>query len=677
MEAVVTRAALEKAIVAGIERSGSHVMQWGVDDCTFWAADIHRDAFGEDPASAYRGRYSTRRGAMRVLGRGGLKRAMTGAARRLGWRRIDPHLAQPGDVALVHTLTPDGKPTLATALCRKPGWFVARNERGFDAIPAAKAGRAWSVLPQEPLPAWSPLQMVSNKPYPGAPEPRFEPISLAILSFAGIEATAGAIAATNFIVGATLSVGFSLVSSLLQPHTGSNFDPSVSRADTDPSVQITERAGLPTKRVALGETITAGSLFFEQVKAPYLTMGMLLSEGQIDSVRGVTIATDKLQFASIAPNTILTPLAIDGQVSYDTSVKASFRYGTDSQTLDPLIANGYASVASTFRQQGVATAVMRYYYGANQTAFLAMWGQVARPSAYFLVRGVKVYDPRDPTQSVDDPTTWKWSNNATLVQAFYLMQDYGGRIPASKIRWDKIADSADFDDELIICKNGDAIKRHTIDGLIRLDKKPYEVLQKMLTANRAMVLEAGGKVWIESARPKDPLFTIHDKILTGGFKYQSARQKTDLINKLQVRFVAPDIEYEVVDGPTLDRTDLQATDGGVLPSSLSLEYTQDHRRAQRLQKAFLDSSRLGKTITCAVDIAAVGVALDDLIGSVATVSSDMFEIANGDYRVTSVGFSDDLASVALALTQYDGTIETDWDSATDEQDFELADIDVS
>jgi hypothetical protein len=328
-----------------------------------------------------------------------------------------------------------------------------------------------------------------------------------------------------------------------------------------------------------------------------------------------------------------------------------------------------------------------------------LWGQVSRPNAYYFVKGERVYDPRDPNHvrqpdRADYPVpadydaafesaraTWSWTNNATLLQAHYLVQEWGGQIPPSKINWSRIIESADYDDEVIGCKDGTFVKRHTIDGVVLLNQKPAEVIRKLLTANRAMILAAGGKVWIQSAKPRSPVITINDKMLASGIKYQSTKSKVDLINKLQVRVVVPDQDYQIVDGPVLNRTDLQTIDNGVLPGTLSLDYTLDEHancpRAQRLQKLFLASSRLGRTITGIVDSRLIALADDELIGAVVNFESSLFSNANGQYMVTSIGMTEDTMGLSLALTEYNGAIENDYDPAVDEKDFDLADLNLT
>lgn len=684
MDTVVTRKQLEAAVLAGVDGTNAR-MQYGMDDCALWVANIQRDVLGYDPAAHVRGRYKTRLGALRVTGAAGLLGQLRKIAKRHGWKRIEPVAAKPGDTGLAWTLIQVGKrevPTLATVICRAPGWFVGRNESGVTALRAKHVAIAWSVLDDvavPELPSFSNWRLFPQKHIAGfrAPEPAHEPISTfigltALISGLGVStAVAGAIG--GFLITATLSIGVSLVSSLLRPSHGASIDNSISRADQIASVQVTERQSIPIKRVIVGSAYVGGALCFEKVTPPKLTMGVLFNYGEIAGVDKLYIGTNPVAFSSIVPNTILTPIAVDGQPNYPARLRVSFRYGKMDQAVDPLVFANYPEVGADFRQAGNAVAFYEYNFGADQAEFISLWGQVSRPNAYVVARGVVCYDPRDPTQSRTDASTWKWTNNATLIQTWYLTRPFGGRISMDKIRWDKTAESADYDDTLIGCADGTMIKRHTIDGVITLNQQPFQVMQDLLTANRASLLDSGGMKWIQSSQPRTPIVTIHDRCIASGIKYQNARQKSDLINKLQVRFVSPDAEYQLVDGPVLDRTDLQSDDGEVLPATLALKYTQDHRRAQRLQKLFLLSSRLGRTIQVSTDLMPLvdaAEAGEELIGAVVTFDSQLFSKFNGIYMVTAVGFADDGTTLSLALTEYCAALESEWNPEVDEQVFE-------
>lgn len=506
-----------------------------------------------------------------------------------------------------------------------------------------------------------------------------EPISISL----GISALLGGIAipvsvgtfVVNTAIGLALSVGLSFASKALM---GQNGQQAITPLINAPEIRYNERQPTPSKRIIVGTAQVGGALFFEECKPPYLMQGFLFCARKISAVRKCWIGTNEVLFSDITPNTVLTPLLdTSGAVNYISALKLSVRLGEDDQAIDPLLATDYTNLSAEFRQRGNATGVLRYNYGGDYDTFTRLWGQVQKPNPLFLIDGVSCYDPRDETQDVDDDTTWKFTNNATLVQTYYLTQSFGGRIATSKIDWDKISESADFDDGVFSCLDGTVLKRHTIDGMFNLSQPPVDVLKGMLSANRGRVLESGGRVWVSSSQPKTPIATIYDGILVGAFDYRAAKPKRDLVNRCKCRFVAEDREYQIVDGPILSRTDLQTTDGEILDGTLDLPFTMDHRRAQRLQKAYLDSSRLGKTVTCQVDVSILAQIDDELVGNVVTVDSQLFSQANGTYMVTDVGFGQSYSSIELALVEYDQAIETAYDCNVDEQPFVLESLDVS
>lgn len=139
MDADVTRQALERALGAAMGSAGE--MQWGRDDCALWCANILKDALGYDGAERFRGRYRTRIGARRVLGQQGLAGALRAAARKHKWRRIKVGQEQVGDIGILMLMD-----TPVTVICRAPGWFVARNEMGWSAMPSKLIRIMWAVV---------------------------------------------------------------------------------------------------------------------------------------------------------------------------------------------------------------------------------------------------------------------------------------------------------------------------------------------------------------------------------------------------------------------------------------------------------------------------------------------------------------------------------------------------
>jgi hypothetical protein len=232
----------------------------------------------------------------------------------------------------------------------------------------------------------------------------------------------------------------------------------------------------------------------------------------------------------------------------------------------------------------------------------------------------------------------------------------------------------------VLRKDGTFFKRHTIDGVVTLNQSPVTVLAGMISANRGRILESAGTVWSASSAPETPQFTIHDGLLTGPVEYRAAKPKRDMLNRLKVRFVAENREYQTADGPVLARSDLKTLDGELLDATLDLPFTMDDGNAskvQRLQKAFMATARLGRQLSVRCDVRLLAECRENPIGSAGVFDSVLFAQANGTYVCTDWGFADNFSSVDLSLTEYDPDIETDYVAADDEQDFVLADLDLS
>lgn len=94
----------QETILHMASKLSSVPMRYGRDDCLLFVANIDRDVIGIDPAAGYRGKYRSKRGAARVLGKGGVEGFARMIAARYGWKEIDPRAARPGDRGLVPTV---------------------------------------------------------------------------------------------------------------------------------------------------------------------------------------------------------------------------------------------------------------------------------------------------------------------------------------------------------------------------------------------------------------------------------------------------------------------------------------------------------------------------------------------------------------------------------------------
>jgi hypothetical protein len=515
-----------------------------------------------------------------------------------------------------------------------------------------------------------------------------EPISstaLALSIFGGGVATAAQVAFASAIISIGTTAVIAGASYALQKTLTDKQAPGFSPGDVGvgginaPEVRGSVRQSSPAQRIIYGRTRVGGAVFFLDTETPpYLYLGLLLSSRRISAINGLRLSTNDITFLSteIAFNTVLTPFAAQGQVyikNGNSRLWACFRDGDPDQTIDALLDADFPNLDGDFRQRGIATATFKFAYGDDRTDFEEMWGQVSLPAPQIDVDGAPVYDPRDPTQIEDDESTWRFSRNAALIQADWLRQPYGVNFPSDRIDWDRVADAASFDDELVGNADGTLSPRHTIDGVVTLNQKPREVMEAMLTANRGFVMQSRGRGWIASSRPRDPVLTIHDGLLLGGFEFRDDRAKRDTVNRVLTQFSSSDRQYQDIKGPVLERADLITEDEEELEATVRLPFTSDHRAAQRLSKQYLEESRLPRALTCRVKLDALGVE----VGNCVRVYSEVYERMNGLYTIEELGFLDDFSGITLSLAEYDPSIAVDWNPETDEQEFELPELDVS
>jgi hypothetical protein len=80
---------------------------------------------------------------------------------------------------------------------------------------------------------------------------------------------------------------------------------------------------------------------------------------------------------------------------------------------------------STSRGDGIVTAMVKW--NPVKAADYNTVYPKGQPQLSLVARWLKVYDWRDSSQSLTDPTTWKWSENAVLGYVWYKLINEGER----------------------------------------------------------------------------------------------------------------------------------------------------------------------------------------------------------------------------------------------------------
>lgn len=483
----------------------------------------------------------------------------------------------------------------------------------------------------------------------------------------------GGFSVVGVVKGLALSVGLSYAANAIQRASMKDkggFAVGVNATE----MRLNTRQEVPPRRRVYGTPLVGGPLFFEDCIPPYYYRGFLLSDGPVDGIEAFYNSQTQITLDSGG-----LPLSDPYNGGF---LQVSFRNGARDQAGDPILLADFPSLGVDFRQRQIACLVVKAKLDSVADNNEARWGSIGRPNPFVKLRGVPVYDPRDPSQILPtDPSdpddlaaamaTWKHSRTASLIQADYLWWLHGGRVPFGKIRWDDVAESATWDEGKIETKSGELIARHTIDGVVTAGQSPLQVMTTMLSANRGFIARRGGHVTVISSQPKKPARTITDDWVLSGFDVRRTTPKSDVLNKLRARMIDPRQEWQMVDGPVLVDEDSIEAERDTYEGAVQFPWTERHERAQRLQKAAMDDTRLGKMLTVSVDMRGLGLEAGDVV----RFYSEVAPRANGVYRIQEVQFDYKAKAFELVLAQYDEAIETAW-VKDDEQEYELPELGV-
>lgn len=462
--------------------------------------------------------------------------------------------------------------------------------------------------------------------------------------------TVGQILLTVALTGAQLALA-----ALMRPKRPPGVDQSVKQNVRQPDV--------PQRRI-YGMIESGGAVFFYETVKPLLVVGYAYHVGEIDSVVSFKVNGKPFRIDS-GGNALDAPFfRPDGSVF----LRVSVRNGAVNQGADGRILAAFPTIPASFRQRGTATVVFEAHYGLNRDQHDELYGNGGGFEPKLVIKGARVYDPRDPRQLRDDATTWKWSDTASLIIADYIRDPKFGRVPPDRIDWNSVARSADRDEQPVGLKGGGWQKRFTINGVVDTSQQPAEVVRSMLTANRGRVVMTGGLMRIISGGSQpDPVMTIHDAMVTGKVEARAASARSNLVNRVKTEFIAPDREWSTANGPVYDRPDLQDIDGAIYEQSILLPFTESHQRAQRLAKAYLLDARYGRYVSCECSLETVLLEAGDIV----RIELSWLPSASGLYSVERAELNDTLTGVSLSLSEYSPEIEDGWIPDQDEQEFEI------
>lgn len=331
-----------------------------------------------------------------------------------------------------------------------------------------------------------------------------------------------------------------------------------------------------------------------------------------------------------------------------------------------------------------------------------------------LVKGKKLYDPREGSHDPDDPSTWEYSNNAALCAADLLNNDiehFGKGIAWSRIKESELITAANICDEDVILETtenagsfetgvtyaietvgttdftaigasantvgtvftatgagtGTGVanlteKRYTANGTHTTDINPNDTLRDLAGAMAGSVNDTGGTWTILAGAWRTPTVTLTDDDIISAFKCTPRQSRQDSFNGVKGTYFSPENDWAPADFPPVKNDTYKSWDGGVrLWKDVNYPFTTSYATAQRLAKIDLERGRQQIIVNGDYKLKAMQVQVGDNISYTRARlgwSSKAFEVLNWGLKITQTEGGPGLA-VPLTL-QESASASYDW-----------------
>ena len=309
---------------------------------------------------------------------------------------------------------------------------------------------------------------------------------------------------------------------------------------------------------------------------------------------------------------------------------------------------------SSHRLLGIAHLAILFEYAED------VWDE-GLPEVTALIKGKKVYDPREAGHDAADPATWEWSDNpALIVRDFLTNSVYGLGESASNI-----------DDTLVgtaagICEAVDwdtsAPKRYTCNGAWTTSQPPVDVIAQLMTSCAGYLWYAQGKWRLKAGKYVAPTITLTEDDLRSPLSVATRHSRRDNFNAVRGTFKGPKTNYQFTDYPTVTDTNFVTIDGGLESTmDLALPFTDTPEEAQRLATIALEKNRSQITITGSFGLGAFGLQVGDNVNITNTRfgwTDKLFEVVAWSLSLEDYQLSVNLVLRETTATTYDEELNT-------------------
>ena len=252
-----------------------------------------------------------------------------------------------------------------------------------------------------------------------------------------------------------------------------------------------------------------------------------------------------------------------------------------------------------------------------------------------------VWNPSDVTQNPNNPASWQFSRNQSLILLDALRENPIRKYPLSQIHLPSFIEAADVADEPVLryfdsLSAGEDVfePRYEANGIIIwTGGELLDQLEPVAEAGGGDIVRIGGRIGYAAGEYRTPMLTVTDFIEEGGIDFQVLRAGRELPVAVKAVYIAPDRDWQEADLtplPVPGAEDTGAGEDGVF--EMRLGFVTSATQAMRVQQ--ITARKLGAQRSLSATLWPE--ALDIAAGATINMALPQgFARLNGDWTVVS------------------------------------------
>ena len=431
-------------------------------------------------------------------------------------------------------------------------------------------------------------------------------------------------------VSTALSFGSNLLFGSKKPNVAS-FGSSIQ------SRQELVRGTIEAWTIIYGRAKVGGTLVYAQTGPPegssqnrYIYYIVVLASHEIEAVEAIYFNDEEVELDGQGRVTT-------GDYYYEPSdtsfARVRVHLGTEDQEADTEFVDELDEWTPDHRLRGHAYLAVRFDY--EQSVF-----PNGAPTFTAIVKGKKVYDPRDGLS--------KYSDNWALCVRDYLSNpDYGFAATSAEIDDNTVIAAANISDELVQLADGTTQKRYTVNGVIDTSTSRTDNLEQLKTAGAGVTPYSQGQFKVFAAAYSQPVATINEDWLVDSLTVQARPARSDLYNTVRGVYVEETRNWQPTDFPEVSNPLYVSQDNGdTLVKDIEFPFVIDAIHAQRLGKIVLEKGRQGIVVTAICNQRALPLSVWDTV----YLNDEELGWQNKVFRIVSWTLTEEL-TIELTLNE--------------------------